>query len=108
MTCRYLRTLGWLLVTSILLIASPAAAQLAQGERRGAVADESGGVLPGVNVTAVHVETGTSRTTTTAENGSYFMPAMPLGTYRMTAELSGFATVVREGFRIGVGEAVTI
>ena len=36
------------------------------------------------------------------------MPSMPLGTYKMTAELQGFATVVREGFRLGVGEAVTI
>src|SRR5438445_5243093 len=40
---------------------SLAFAQLAQGELRGTVADESGGVLPGVTVTAVHVETGTSR-----------------------------------------------
>ena len=87
---------------------SPVFGQLAQGELRGAIVDESGGVLPGVTVTATHVETGTSRTTATAANGTYLMPAMPLGTYKVTAELSGFSTTIREGFRLGVGEAVTI
>ena len=52
-------------VTLLATSASPAMAQLAQGELRGTIADESGAVLPGVAVTATHVETGTSRTTTT-------------------------------------------
>src|SRR2546427_7946658 len=99
----------WLLVSiGVVIIAassSPAYAQLAQGELRGTVVDESGGVLPGVAITAIHVETGTSRTTTTAANGGYLMPSMPLGTYKGTAELSGFSTVIREGFRGAVGEA---
>src|SRR5437867_697311 len=101
-----------LLVVGLVFLASclptPVLAQLAQGELRGTVADESGGVLPGVSITALHVETGTSRTTTTAANGAYLMPAMPLGTYQVTAELAGFSTVVREGFRLGVGETATI
>jgi hypothetical protein len=100
------------LVASILALlafcSSPVLGQLAQGELRGAVVDESGAVLPGVSITATHVETGTSRATTTAANGTYLMPAMPLGTYRVAAELSGFGTTIREGFRLGVGEAVTI
>jgi carboxypeptidase family protein/TonB-dependent receptor-like protein len=96
------------LALAALSISSPALAQLAQGELRGTVVDESGGVLPGVAVTAIHVETGTSRSTTTAANGGYLMPAMPLGTYKMTAELAGFSTMVREGFRLSVGETATI
>jgi hypothetical protein len=97
-----------LIVGLIACCPSPAAAQLAQGELRGTVVDESGAVLPGVTVTAVHIETGTSRTTTTEVNGGYVMPSMPLGTYRVTAELSGFSTVIREGFRIAVSESVAI
>ena len=104
-----LRPSSALIVLILLLVPStPALAQLAQGELRGAVVDQSGGVLPGVTITAVHVETGTSRTTSTAENGAYLMPAMPLGTYKVTAELSGFTTMVREGFRLGVGESIAI
>src|SRR5262245_29012951 len=88
-------------------VATPLA-QLAQGELRGTVVDESGAVLPGVTITAVHIETGTSRTTTTAVNGGYLMPSLPLGTYKVTAELSGFSTVIRDGFRIAVSESVAI
>jgi hypothetical protein len=95
-------------VVFVALCPPSAKAQLAQGELRGAAVDQSGAVLPGVSITAVHVETGTTRTTVTAENGSYLMPSMPLGTYKVTAELSGFAVVVREGFRLGVGETVTV
>jgi Carboxypeptidase regulatory-like domain len=95
-------------VVTIAALSSPALAQLAQGELRGTVVDESGAVLPGVTVTAIHVETGTSRTTTTAANGGYLMPSLPLGTYRVTAELSGFSTVIRDGFRIAVSESVAI
>src|SRR5262245_757238 len=90
-----------------LSIPALAVAQLAQGELRGTISDESGAVLPGVSVVALHVETGTSRTATTAANGAYLMPAMPLGTYKVTAELSGFSTMVRDGFRLVVGEAST-
>src|SRR5262245_46540818 len=86
----------------------PVAAQLAEGELRGTVVDESGAVLPGVTIIAVHLETGTSRTTTTEVNGGYLMPSMPLGTYRVTAELSGFSTVIRDGFRIAVSASVGI
>ena len=63
---------------------SPAFAQLAQGELRGTIVDESGAVLPGVTVTANHVETGTARTTMTGPNGAYLMPALPLGTYKVS------------------------
>lgn len=106
MRLRLVHVCGAILLVAV--CAPLAIAQLAQGELRGTVVDESGGVLPGVSVTAVQVETGTSRTTVTTENGAFLMPAMPLGTYKVTAELPGFATVVREGFRLGVGEAVTI
>src|SRR5215831_10471229 len=96
------------LIVGVIGHASVAAAQLAEGELRGTVVDESGAVLPGVTITAVHLETGTSRTTTTEVNGGYLMPSMPLGTYRVTAELSGFSTVIRDGFRIAVSESVAI
>src|SRR5712691_4268402 len=101
----------WLVCGTVAVVASfssPVLAQLAQGELRGAAADESGAVLPGVTITAVHVETGTTRTAVTSEKGTYLMPAMPLGTYKVTAELAGFSTVVREGFRLAVGESAAI
>src|SRR2546425_11222415 len=91
-------------VVIIAASSSPAYAQLAQGELRGTVADESGAVLPGVTITAIHVETATSRTTTTAANGGYLMPSLPLGNYRVTAELYGLSTEHSDGLRIAVPE----
>ena len=96
------------IVALLAFLPSSASAQIAQGELRGTVVDQSGGLLPGVSVTATHVETGTARTAITGVNGDYLMPAMPLGTYKVSAELTGFSTMVREGFRLGVGESVTI
>src|SRR4029078_12525235 len=97
-----------LVLAVLLLCAAPAKAQLAQGELRGVVTDESSAVMPGFSVTATHVETGTTRTTVTSENGSYFMPAMPLGTYKVTAEVQGFAHVVRGGITIGDCDTHTV
>lgn len=96
------------IVALVASFSSPIVAQLAQGELRGTAVDENGGVLPGVTITAVHVETGTTRTAVTSDTGTYLMPAMPLGTYKVTAELLGFSTVVREGFRLAVGESAAI
>src|SRR5205085_1049636 len=90
------------------LTVSPARAQVAQAELRGAVLDESGAVLPGVTITATHVETGTVRTTVTSPTGSYVMPALPIGVYRIGAELAGFGAVTKEGIRLAVGDSATL
>lgn len=50
------------------LFVSSAFAQ-ATGQINGVVADNSGGVVPGVTVTAVEAGTGVSRETVTAANG---------------------------------------
>jgi outer membrane receptor protein involved in Fe transport len=85
---------------------SPTAhAQVAQAELRGTVTDESGGILPGVTVSATHVETGVVRDTITSERGTYAMPALPIGVYTIKAELVGFKTVLKEGITLSVGSA---
>jgi len=51
----------------------------------GAVRDQSGAVLPGVDVTATQTDTGISRTAVTNETGSYVLANLPLGPYRFEA-----------------------
>src|ERR1700757_2487734 len=63
----------------------------------GTVRDQSGAVLPGVEVTATQTETGISRMTTTNETGSYVLPNLPLGPYKLEAGLPGFRTYVQQG-----------
>ena len=75
----------------ILLFSSASAVgQTFGGGISGRVVDQSGGVLPGVSVTATHVATGVSRTTQTSTTGQFSFPDLPLGTYRVDGEIQGF------------------
>src|SRR2546428_10993150 len=56
----------------------------------GTVRDQSGAVLPGVEVTATQTQTGISRMTVSNETGTYVLPNLPLGRYRLEAALAGF------------------
>ena len=74
----------------------------------GAAQDQSGAVLPGVEVTATQTETGVSRMTVTNETGSYALPNLPLGPSRLEASLPGFRTFVQTGIVLQVGANPTI
>lgn len=76
------------------LVSSAAYAQNAQ--ITGTLKDETGGVLPGVLVTARNQETGLSRSATTEGTGIYRLQALPPGTYTVVAELQGFTTGQRQ------------
>jgi hypothetical protein len=94
----------------VLVVAASAAAQsqAADGAVEGTVVDSSGGVLPGATVTVTNVETGVSRTVVTNERGLYRALLLPLGTYRVTAELSGFKRFDRSGVMLLAGQTAVI
>ena len=62
----------------------------------GTARDQSGAVLPGVEVTATQTETGIGRMTVTNETGAFALPNLPVGPYRMEATLPGFRTYIRQ------------
>jgi hypothetical protein len=74
----------------------------------GGVRDQSGAVLPGVEVTAMQTETGISRVTVTNETGSYVLPNLPLGPYRLEAGLPGFRTFVQNAIVLQVNSSPVI
>ena len=76
-----LRLLVFVSVLCLLAVA-PAAAQVGSAEIAGTITDESASALPGVTVTARHVETGQVRTTTTEGGGAYLITALQVGRYR--------------------------
>lgn len=88
----------------LLCLCTPAAAQTVTGTVQGTVTDTSGGVLPGVTVTLRNTQTGVERTVVTNESGLYSAPFMPLGTYVVTATLSGFGPVTREGVQVTLNQ----
>ncbi len=73
------------------------------GVIEGRVVDESQAVLPGVTVTANSPALQGQRVTTSIEDGTYHIVNLPPGEYRVTYELAGFGTVVREGLMVNVG-----
>src|SRR5438876_2540763 len=87
-----------ILVGTLLLI--PTAAY-AQATLAGVVRDASEAVLPGVTVEAsspVLIEK--VRTAVTDGTGQYRITELPPGTYTLTATLTGFSTVKREGIEV--------
>jgi outer membrane receptor for ferrienterochelin and colicin len=95
---------------ALTLYAPSAGAQSAAttGAIEGTVQDESGGVLPGVSVVLRNTATNYETTVMTGPNGRFRGPLLPLGPYRITATLSGFAKLVREGVNISVGQSVNL
>jgi uncharacterized protein YfaS (alpha-2-macroglobulin family) len=53
----------------------------------GTVKDQSGAVLPGVEVAVTQTETAVMRSAVTNETGSYVLSNLPIGPYRMEAAL---------------------
>ncbi|HSU87903.1 MAG TPA: carboxypeptidase regulatory-like domain-containing protein, partial [Terriglobia bacterium] len=83
-------------------------AQITTGTISGTVTDSTGAVVPGVIVTLKSVEKGITRTVRTDEGGRYRAPELALGSYEISAEASGFETVVRSGITLTVGREAVV
>ena len=59
----------------------------------GRVADSSGAVIPGADVTVKNNATGASHQAVTGSDGTFTVPALNAGTYTVTVALMGFKTV---------------
>ncbi|MRR11564.1 TonB-dependent receptor, partial [bacterium] len=99
-----------LVCLAVVLHSPPAGAQSAAttGALEGTVLDESGGVLPGVSLALRNTATNYETTVTTGPNGRFRAPLLPLGPYRITATMQGFAKIVREGVNLSVGQSVNL
>ena len=77
-------------VALILALAPPLLAQVTTADIVGRVTDTSGAVLPGATVTIEHIATHDSRVAPTSASGDYVFNLLPIGTYAIRFELSGF------------------
>lgn len=95
--------LALLLVLVLVLVARDAAGQTA-ASIVGRVTDESGGVLPGVTVTATSPALQVpSVTDVTDADGQYRLTPLPIGIYSVEYSLSGFQPIKQEGIRLTAG-----
>src|ERR1700730_8501252 len=83
-------------------------AQGTSGRVLGRVADPSGAILAGVKVTLVNEATNVSRDTKTNENGDYDFVEIPVGTYRLEFDLTGFKKNVRRGVSLDINQVITL
>jgi hypothetical protein len=97
-----------LLVAVLISLPLVAAAQVSTATLSGLVADESKALLPGVTLTATDVQTGRQYVAVTDERGEYRIGNVPPGTYKVQAELVGFATVEFPKVELLVGQNATL
>jgi hypothetical protein len=97
---------GWFLAIA-LVVGVPAVSQAQEAVLQGTVTDSTGGVLPGVTVTAVHEATGNTFEAVTQGTGTFRIPVR-VGSYRVTAQLQGFQTVTRTNVQLLLGQQLNL
>ncbi|MGH9847219.1 MAG: carboxypeptidase-like regulatory domain-containing protein, partial [Blastocatellia bacterium] len=99
-------------VFALILWLTLAGAGLAQtastGALSGTVTDPTGAVVPGVQIKVTSEATGETRTVTSRSDGSYVVPLLSPGSYRVEAEGKGFKRGTLAGIRIEVTETATL
>ena len=83
-----------LTILAVLAFACPASAQITSATISGTIKDQTGAVLPGVDVLVTNADTGLKRSSVTDANGYFTIPGLPPGPYETRASLQGFGTAV--------------
>jgi hypothetical protein len=102
------RSIQVVLMVLGVLTAAPVMAQQGGSAIRGLVTDEQQGVLPGVAITITHVENGNVRETSTGADGTYLVPSLVPGPYRVSAQLEGFNRLLREDVVLRIGSTLQV
>src|SRR5216683_4388549 len=91
-----------------LLLPALLPAQGTAGRIIGRVADSSGAVLANAKVTLVNEGTNVSRDATTNSAGDYDFVEVPVGTYRLEFDLTGFKKNIRRGVALDINQVITL
>ena len=83
-------------------------AQTNSGEIVGAVHDQSGAVLPGVLVTAHHLDTGFRIERVTGMDGRFLLAPLTIGTWDIAAALPGFRRAISNGLVVELGQTISV
>jgi len=74
----------------------------ATGGIKGTVSDAAGALVAGASVEVLNNNTGDKRTTTSADNGSFSITNLPVGTYTVTASATGFSPATAQDVQVSV------
>src|SRR5258708_21034300 len=95
-------------ITLMFAGALAAHAQVVGGTISGIVRDANGATLSGATVTVRQIETGATRTLTTDDEGRFFAPSVPVGTFSVTSAHDGFEPQVQSGIALTVGQSLRL
>ena len=104
-TC--LKTVCVVLV-ACLSFSSLLSAQGTGGRVLGRISDPTGAVLSGVKVTATNEATGVTHDSSSNDSGDFAFPDLPVGTYSLTFDLTGFKKAVRRSIALDVNQVITL
>src|SRR5215470_3625940 len=94
----------WMAAVCSLFLVCPSLHGQANGSFSGTVTDKTGSVISGAKVTITSQGTGLSRESTTDGSGHYLVPLLPVATYTLRVESSGFQSVEQKDVRLQVNE----
>src|SRR5437764_8574361 len=101
--------LSWGAVLVLMLSTTAFGQQILRGSIAGTIKDDTGAALPGVTITVSSPALQVPQIIRVSdERGAYQVPDLPAGTYRVSYELTGFATLVREGIVLTTGFAARV
>ena len=95
-------------VVLAVLLAAPVFAQQTTGNISGRINDQQGAIIPGATVSATNNATGFNRTVVSDAVGIYTLTALPVGTYDLKVELSGFQPTLRKGVVVNVSQTISL
>jgi Carboxypeptidase regulatory-like domain len=92
----------------LVLFAAAAEAQIVGGSISGTVHDPNGATVAGAAVEVRQLETGATRTLTTAQDGRFFAPSVPVGHYTVKISQEGFDPQEQHGIDLTVGQSLQL
>lgn len=101
----FAKTTLWVAAVCSLLFLCPVLYGQANGSFSGTVTDKTGSVISGAKVTITSQGTGVTRQVTTDGSGHYLVPLLPVSTYTLRVESSGFQSVEQKDVRLQVEES---
>jgi Carboxypeptidase regulatory-like domain len=94
---------------SIALLSSPTLfAQSTGGRIRGTVTDQSGATVTAAKVVITNQATGSQRDTETGANGEYMFLEVPVGTYEIEINQTGFKKYLRKGIAVDLNQILSV
>ena len=96
------------ILTAACLLSSSMMGQETRATLSGTVTDPSSASVAGAHLVLINVQTGVETRAESSQMGQYRFLFVNPGTYKLTTEMAGFHTQIREGILLETGQAATL